>query len=329
MKYAYQLQNIKYAYGKTLALSLPNVAIRFNKTTALIGPNGCGKSTLLNLLAFLAKSQHGHIRCLSETLTRQPSRSLTKRIALLAQKPYMLRGSVFNNLDLALQFHGICKSERAALIKATLDQLNGRYLMQQQATTLSGGELQTVALARAIVTNPDILLMDEPFSHLDHSSTQTLEKFIRSYVKNSNKTLIFSTHNHLQGAVIADDVLALVKGKLTETPLINVFRGQCRGQLFDTGNIQILLASNDQSYQHVAIDPSKIVLSKQALKSSMRNQYQGKVLAISNETNKIRIAVLAGELFQVLITQQALEELDVSLNSTLWVNFKANAMVAF
>jgi tungstate transport system ATP-binding protein len=329
MKYAYQLKDIQYSYGKKLALSLPDLNIQARKTTAVIGSNGCGKSTLLNLLAFLEKNQQGQLKCFSEVINKQSVYSFRKRISLLPQKPYMLRGSVMHNLNLTLKFHNIKKSDRLDLIHSTLATLNITELLYQQAKTLSGGELQKVALARAIITNPDILLMDEPFSYLDDSSEQTLERFIKCYVKGSNKTLIFSTHNRLQGMAIADEVISLVRGESVNTPLINVFHGHCIKQLFDTGKIQILLPDEDKIYQHISIDPTEIVLSKQQIESSMRNQFQGKVLAISDEANKIRITILAGELFQVLITYQALKDLNVSLADKLWVNFKSNAIVAF
>lgn len=329
MTYAYQLSDIKYAYGETLALSLPELNIQANQITALIGPNGCGKSTLLNLLTFLQKTQQGQINFFDESVTPRNTASFIKRISFLTQKPYMLTGSVTDNLDLALKFHGTPKSERSVLIHSTLEQLNISHLHQQQAKTLSGGELQKVALARAIITNPDVLLMDEPFSFLDHSSEHLLEQFIQNYVKANNKTLIFSTHNRLQGIAIADDVISLVKGKLVNTSLINLFHGTLSKQLFDTGKIQIMLADNDLDYQHVSIDPHEIVLSRAALVSSMRNQYQGKVTAIANEAGKIRVTILASESFQVLITDQALKELEISLGDQLWVNFKSNSIVAF
>ena len=329
MAYAYQLSGIKYSYGETLALSLPELNIQANKITALIGPNGCGKSTLLNLLAFLQKTQQGQINFFSESITPQNSSSFIKRISFLPQKPYMLIGSVTNNLNLTLKFHGTPKLERSALILSTLEQLNITHLSQQQAKTLSGGELQKVALARAIITNPNVLLMDEPFSFLDHSSEHLLEQFIQNHVKENNKTLIFSTHNRLQGIAIADDVISLVKGKSVNTSLINLFHGTMTNQLFDTGKIQIMLADNNLAYQHVSIDPHEIVLSRAALVSSMRNQYQGKVTAIADEAGKIRVTILAGESFQVLITGQALKELEISLGDQLWVNFKSNSIVAF
>ena len=327
MTIAYQLTNIRFFYDKTLALSLPKLTIQANKITAIIGPNGCGKSTLLNLLALLQKNQQGQISFFSESITENNASSYRKRIAFLPQKPYMLRGTVSDNLDLTLKFHGI-KNNRLKKINSALETLNIAHLKLQQAKTLSGGELQKVALARAIITTPDVLLMDEPFSYLDQNSEQLLEQFIVDYVKN-NKTLVFSTHNRLQGMAIADDVISLVKGAVVKSPLINLFHGSCKNQLFDTGKIQIMLADSAQNYQHVSIDPNEIVLSRERLVSSMRNQYHGKVTAIADETDKIRVSVSAGELFQVSITYQAFKELEISLADQLWVNFKSNAILAF
>ena len=328
MTAAYQLTNSKFFYDKTLALSLPKLTIQADKITAIIGPNGCGKSTLLNLLALLQKNQQGQIIFFSESITGKNTASYRKRIAFLPQKPYMLRGTVSDNLELTLKFHGI-NNNRVNKINTVLETLNIVHLKLQQAKTLSGGELQKVALARAIITDPEVLLMDEPFSYLDQNSEQLLEQFIGDYVKHNSKTLVFSTHNRLQGMAIADDVISLVKGELVKSPLINLFHGSCKNQLFDTGKIQIMMADSAQNYKHVSIDPNELVLSRERLVSSMRNQYHGKVTAITDETDKIRVSVSAGELFQVSITHQAFKELEISLADQLWVNFKSNAILAF
>jgi tungstate transport system ATP-binding protein len=326
---AYQLNDIQFFYDKTLALSLSELNIQANKITALIGPNGCGKSTLLNLLAFLTTNQQGRINFFSEPATSNNKLSFSKRIAFLPQKPYLLRGTVEDNLNLALKFKNIQKNQSPTLIKSALKTLDITHLCQQHAYSLSEGELQKVALARAIITSPDVLLMDEPFSYLDHNSEQTVKHFIQYYVKKSNKTLVFSTHNRLQGLAIAGDTISLVKGKLIKTPLINLFHGTIINQLFDTGKIQIMLVDKSAGYQNVSINPDEIVLSKELLVSSMRNQFHGKVMAIIDEMGKIRISIQAGELFQVMITYQSLAELDISLGDLLWVNFNSNAIVAF
>jgi len=168
---AYQLNKLSFSYDKTRALSIDKLNIRAHKITALIGPNGCGKSTLLNLLAFLSQNQQGQINFFSEPLTKQSINSFIKRIAFIPQKPYMLRGSVVDNLSLALKFHHLTDNHTEK-IQTALEQLGITHLSQQQAKYLSGGEQQKVALARAIITNPEVLLMDEPFNYLDHSSEQ-------------------------------------------------------------------------------------------------------------------------------------------------------------
>lgn len=329
MKQAYQLSSIKFHYGKTLALSLTKLNIQANKVTALVGPNGCGKSTLLNLLAFIERNQQGRILFFSEAVSDQKSHAFSKRIAFLPQKPYMLKGSVTDNLYLTVKFHDIQKSQRLLQIHSTLEKLNISHLAKQQAKTLSGGELQKVALARALITNPEVLLMDEPFSYLDHNSEYLFESVIHDYIKEGNRTLVFSTHNRLQGRAIADQTISLIKGEQVKTPLINLFQGTTINQSFNTGNIKIMLPDNEQNYQHVSIDPHEIVLSKEHLFSSMRNQYPGKVIAITEEAEKIRITVSADEIFQVLITTQAFKELEVSLGQKLWLNFNYNSITAF
>ena len=325
---AYRLSNIRFCYEDTVALSLSDVTIQANKITALIGPNGSGKSTLLSLLACLTINQQGQIQFFDEVLTHDNTSSFRKQIAFLAQKPYMLRGSVEDNLKLPLKFHNI-KQNQSALINSTLKELNISDLRQQSAKTLSGGEQQKVALARAIITNPDVLVLDEPFSYLDNNSEQLLENFITQFTKDNNKTVIFSTHNRLQGLAIADDVISLVKGKAVKTPLINLFQGTVSEQLFDTGNIRVMLAGSCQNVQHISIAPDEIVLSRELLNSSMRNQFKGKVMAIADENGRIRIAISAGELFQVLITHQSLKALEITLGDQLWVSFKSTSIVAF
>lgn len=325
---AYQLSNIKFSYAEKLALSIPELTIQASKITALIGPNGCGKSTLLGLLAFLHKNQQGQINFFSQPVSSQNNFCFIKRISYVPQIPYLLRGTVLDNLNLTLKFHNIYNN-RSTQIYSVLEQFKISHLSQQQANTLSAGELQKVALTRAIITNPDVLLMDEPFSYLDPGSEQILEQFIHYFVKENNKTLMFSSHNRLQGLSIADNIISLVNGKSVNTPLINLFHGSIKNQLFDTGKIKIMLKDIEQNYRHVSIDPQEIVLSREPLISSMRNQYQGQVTAIVNEMGKIRITLLARELFHVFITPQAFNELDISLGESLWVNFKSHSVLAF
>jgi tungstate transport system ATP-binding protein len=325
MIHAYQLENLRFLYGEKMALSLPDLTVNAGKVTALTGANGCGKSTLLNLLAFMEAPNTGKITFFGEQVRPEQLFSYRKRVGFLPQKPYMLRGTVQDNLKLALKLRGAPKALWQKNISAALERLAIAHLGLQQATHLSGGELQKSALARVLVTEPDVLLLDEPFGFLDQASARLLEKFI----KENQGTLVFSTHDRLQGLALADDVISLVAGVQIKSPLINLYHGCCNNYIFNTGKIDIILTSDIVNCRHVSIDPHEIVLSRQALISSIRNQFQGRVMTISEEMGKVRIAVAASEIFQVLITYEALHDLELNLGDCVWVNFKSNSVMAF
>jgi tungstate transport system ATP-binding protein len=329
MSSAYQLRNIRFDYGDKTVLSLPELTIDADKVTALVGPNGCGKSTLLNLLAFVEQPHAGNIEFFDEPAESEQQFGFRQRIGYLPQKSYMLRGTVLDNLKLALKLRNIPKSLWQVRIDKLVESLNIGHLKTHKAASLSGGELQKTALARTLVTSPNVLLLDEPFSYLDQASNKLLQQVINEYLHEMQATLVFSTHDRLQALALADAVISLVDGEQVKSPLVNLYRGTCKQHVFSTGKIDIVLTSDISECQHVSVDPHEIVLSRQPLVSSIRNQFQGKVLAISDEMGKVRVAVDAGELFQVLITYEALNDLKIHLGELVWVSFKSNSVVAF
>jgi tungstate transport system ATP-binding protein len=329
MTNAYQLTGLRFQYGDFTALSIDELTIVADTRTALVGANGSGKSTLLAVLAFLDWPIAGELYYFGQRVRKSDLTGLRREIAFLPQKPYLFTGTVNDNLHLALKIRGIPVEKRNQRIRRALDELNIGQLGQYQIVTLSGGERQKAALARAILMEPAVLLMDEPFSYLDADSVRLLERFILEYSQNKGKTVLFSTHNRLQGGALGSQSVSLVKGRPVNNSLLNVFNGFPEKQIFNTGHIRIYLADDSPFGRHIAIDPREIVLSKQALVSSMRNRFQGRVCAIAEESQNIRVAVDVGEIFQALITHHALHELRVQVGDEIWVNFKSNAVIVF
>ena len=327
MKNIYQLNQLRFYYHDKQALSLDNIQIQAGKTTALIGANGSGKSTLLNLLAFLSSPNQGEILFNGQSVNKADLIQYRRRVGFLAQTPYMLYGTVYDNIDLALKIQG--KQLRHEKIHRVVKQLGIEHCLDQQAKLLSGGELQKVALARILALEPEVLLLDEPFSYLDQNSAQALESFLLNYVYDTNRTLIFSTHDRLQGFALADNVLALAEGKEVMTPLINLFHGDVIDHQFHSGSMIMVLPESITTGRHASINPQDIVLSTQALASSMRNHYKGRIITIADEMGSVRVNVDTGVVFKVLITYQALEELKLQLGGEVWVNFKSSAVVVF
>jgi len=322
---AYQLSGVQFNYGTTPALSIPDLTIAAGKITTLIGANGSGKSTLLKVLALLAQPAQGRVAFFGQT----PSEQARRQIALLPQRPYLFRGSVAHNLQLALKFQRVPRALWCARVSEALKQLDICHLHDQSANRLSGGEAQKVALARAIIGTPEVLLMDEPFSYLDQDSSTMLMRFMRDYQQDRQATLVFSTHDRLQGMALADEVISLVAGRPVQSPLINVFHGIQEKQCFKTGNMTIYLSDGAGPGRHVSIDPKEIVVSRQALVSSMRNQVQGRIKAIGEASGNILVTVEAGEVFQAMITHHALQDMVLSIGDEVWLSFKSNSVLVF
>jgi tungstate transport system ATP-binding protein len=326
---AYRLDHVVCSYGSRPVLSIDRLEISRGKITALIGPNGAGKSTLLELLAFLRQPEGGSMTFLSQPVKGRRLIALRRRVGWVAQHPYLLAGTVQENVELGLRLHGFSSSEQRIRAERALQRVELAALAGRPARRLSGGEAQKTALARALAPEPDVLLFDEPFTYLDQASLVTVQGLMVDYAKDAEKTVVFSTHDQLHGLALADEVVSLIDGKPVHTPLINLFRGRVRHGHFETGAISIHLPNGVVQGQHASVDPTEIVLSAHPLASSIRNRFQGRVVAIAEECGRVRITVQAGETFHALITGESLNELGLHLGKHVWVNFKATAIKVF
>lgn len=325
----YQLNNLVFKYAEKTILNIDKLEIADNKVTALVGANGSGKSTLLNLLAFLARPDSGQLCFQGQKVNQAKLRPLRKRIGFLPQKPYMLKGSVEDNLKLPLKLHHINKSLWTDMINAVLAQLDIAHLRMQSANTLSGGELQKAALARLLILQPDVLLLDEPFSYLDPISALKLESFIQNFCSQTHSSLIFSTHNRLKGTELADDVISLIDGDAVRASLINCFVGKLQNNVFNTGNIAIHVVADNDKFSHLAIEPDNIYLTREINAVNCDNQFQGKISSIIEQGGKAIITVCAGEKFQISLSFKALHDLSLTLGTKVWVNFNSDTVITF
>lgn len=330
MNSAYQLNDIHMRFGSTEALNIDTLTLPGNQSTALLGENGAGKSTLMNLLAFVQMPQQGRILLFQQPVMAKLTASQRRRLGYVTQQPYLLNGSVRDNLKLALRLQHIPRPAHADLIDKALALVNLDGQADQDAATLSGGELKRAAIARAIVYEPDILLLDEPFSHLDQRHIRQLETTIRQFAAQEGKTVIFSTHDRLQAMAIADNSINLVNGRVTSAPLLNLYHGRCGDHLFNTGKLVIHVTDDSPQAHHIAIDPRQIIVSDQPLHhTSMLNRFQGRLIQIAEESGHVRLLVDCGELFHAIITPTSLHNLSLHLGDTVWINFKASAVSVF
>ena len=211
----YRLRDIGFSYGNHTVLTIRQQVFMHGAITALTGENGAGKSTLLKLLAFVIPIQTGEIIFAGSVVTRERLAQFRKSVSLVQQNPYLLKGSVFKNIELGLKFRGIAAGERRTRIRHILRLLGIESLAGQSVKSLSGGEAQKVALGRALVIDPDVILFDEPFTHLDHAFISEFEVLIRQ-LKASGKTLVFTTHNAAQAQALSDQTFKIADGEIRE-----------------------------------------------------------------------------------------------------------------
>jgi molybdopterin-binding protein len=324
----YELENVSFDFGRTRVLDIAALTIEENTITAVVGPNGAGKSTLLNLLAFLIAPAGGSVRFRGRAVAVQEAPILRRRVGLVQQNPYLLRRSVIGNIEVGLALRGVARRVRASRARAMLEALGLGALAERPAAALSGGEAQKVAIGRILVLEPEVLLLDEPFTHLDRDFLGEMEDLIRTVREHRARAVVFSTHDQLRARLLAGSIRSLANGAVVPTSLINLFRGRqaVSGARFDTGRISIAIPEGARNPRSVAIDPAHIVLSKQPLDSSMQNRFEGRITGLTDRHDQVEITVEAGERFQVLVSHAALADQKLALGDTVWLSFKSSAV---
>lgn len=214
----YAVHNVRHLYGQRTVLDLPNLEISRGEILALIGPSGAGKSTLLRLLALLEAPAQGKLELRFEDRTINYYTATIedrRRITMVFQRPVLLSTSVRNNIAYGLRLRG--QQDSSGRIDEMLAKLSLSQLTEAKPRTLSGGEMQRVALARTLILQPDVLLLDEPTANLDPSNVQIIETFIQEEHSRYTPTIILVTHNIFQARRLATRVALLLDGELVET----------------------------------------------------------------------------------------------------------------
>lgn len=215
------LENIQFHYdpGKTILNNL-SFSIDKGSITAILGPNGTGKTTLLHTILGLLAPQAGEVRIEGKSLSAYKRAELSQVIALVPQSEVVpFNFSVIEYVLLGrtpqLGFLDMPSNEDFDLVQETLTLLELDHLKMRPVTELSGGEQQMVVLARALVQNPKILLLDEPTSHLDLSNKGRLLNILQVLAQRG-VTIVFSTHDPDAAAMIANHVILLKSGAVLD-----------------------------------------------------------------------------------------------------------------
>lgn len=207
------VRNLKKLYNNKLVLDIEHLNFKSGKITGLIGPNGAGKSTLFNIIGGLDKNYSGIINYDNRSMDRDVLRKMT----LVFQKSHLLRRSVYENLEYPLKIRRVPKPQRQKEIEKTLEKMGITELRDKKAHLLSGGESQKVALARALIFKPQILLLDEPTSNIDINSVEDIERQVIDFNAETRATVIIITHSMRQAKQICNEIVCLEQGRLDKS----------------------------------------------------------------------------------------------------------------
>lgn len=213
-----KIKNLEKQYKERTVLSVPALEIPKGSITGIIGPSGAGKSTLLRIINRLVKPSAGSVFIQGKELWKEKDDALElqRKMTMVFQKPTLLDKSVFDNVAVGLKARKIKKSIIEEKVFHVLETVGMKNQHSQKARTLSGGEAQRVAFARAMVLDPEVLLLDEPTANLDPANVRLLEDYIRVLNEEKGTTVIMVTHNLFQAKRIATHAAFLYEGNLVE-----------------------------------------------------------------------------------------------------------------
>ena len=335
---------------------LMNINLRIDRgdVFAFIGPTGSGKTTLLRLLDLLDRPDSGQVYFDGTDVTESARLRLEarRRMAFVLQKPVVFNTTVYENIACGLKWRGLSRDDIHKRVERALDMVGLTTYSKRNARRLSGGEVQMVAIARAIATEPEVLLLDEPTANLDPVSTVRIEDLITSIIHQHKSTIIMSTHDLSQGQRMANRVGMLLDGEILQTGnwgdifsspqnqrvarfigMENILDGVITSSeekyvTINTGNKTLVAISDLHVDEKVSacIRAEEVTLALSQLSSSARNSFEGKIARVLTTGPIARVEVDCGFPLQALITSRSAEEMALRQGTQVYATFKATAV---
>jgi len=257
-----------------------------------------------------------------------------RRIAYLAQNPYLFKMSVYENVSFGLKLRGLPPAIIHKKVEEILSVLSLSGLSRKNAHELSGGEAQRVALARTLVLESSVFLLDEPTANVDKRNIRELEKLILSLSREKGVTVILTTHSQEQAYRMSKNIISIINGRIKNIVYENVFSGILEEE--ESGlksvrlknNLRIKVSSGQKGTVSIAVDPRDIILSRERLDSSALNNFYGTITKLEEINGSLRVYVEAGTVFCALITHHSFYNMRLNIGREVWVTFKANSVKA-
>jgi tungstate transport system ATP-binding protein len=349
-----QVVDLSHRYGEREVLQGLSLSVGKGEVFTLIGPTGAGKTTLLRIIDLLEVPGAGEIYFDGKCIPRLGKQRLEirRRMSFIHQKPQVFNLSVYDNVACGLGWRGENRNRTAEKVDRILEMVGLEGYENRNARTLSGGEAQRVALARSLVLEPDVLLLDEPTANLDPVSTAKIEQLISYVARQRNSTMIMATHDMSQGQQLADRIGVLLAGRLVQTGnATDIFRSPQNEEVAHfvgmENIIEGVISASDEGIATVniggnglqavsnypvgrqvyaCIRPEDITLALSSTQSSARNSFRANVTRVTTLGPLSRVEMNCGFPLVALITRISAEELDLQVGKEVYATFKATGV---
>ena len=349
-----EVTGLNHRYGERAILENIDLSVDRGEVFALIGPTGAGKTTLLRIIDLLEVPSAGEIYFDGKCIPRSGKQRLEirRRMSFIHQKPQVFNLSVYDNVACGLRWRGEEKDSIAGKVDHILEMVGLKGYKNRNARTLSGGEAQRVALARSLVLEPEVLLLDEPTANLDPVSTAKIEQLISYIARQRNTTMIMATHDMSQGQQLADRIGVLLDGRLVQTGnATDIFRSPQNEEVAHFVGMEniiegVIIANNEgiatvnvagnavqavSNYPagkevYACIRPEDITLALFSTQSSARNSFQAKVTQVTFLGPLSRVEINCGFRLVALVTKISAEELNLQVGREVYATFKATGV---
>lgn len=330
------------------------IAIERGEAFALIGPTGSGKTTLIRLLDLLLVATVGKIYFdgVDVTCRRAERLEARRRMSYVQQRPVVFTMNVYDNVACGLKWRHEKNDILRRKVENALEMVGMTEYEGRSAKTLSGGETQRIAIARALVTEPEILFLDEPTANLDPLSTLKVEQVIASVIQERKTTVVMATHDMVQGQRLADRIGVLLEGRLMQVGspsdifcsprshevaefvgIENILPGTVVEKDEDIAAVEVhglsIQAVSDHAIGdkvYVLIRPEDITFSLSRDVTSARNTLSGTITRLTPVGSLVRIEIDCGFPLLGLVTRSSSSNLGLAIGVDIEASFKATAI---
>ncbi len=334
----YRLSNLTKVFDDRTVVDIGSLDIENGGRCALLGPNGAGKTTLLNILAFLDRPTAGVVEFQSSTVefSRQQMLRLRRKVVMVDQNPILFTSTVYKNVAFGLKVRKVPARERRRRVAEALEQVGMSSFSDAMAHRLSGGETQRVALARALALAPEVLLCDEPTANVDAEYQASILRILREINESRGISLVFTTHDRLQAASLAQETIYLDRGRLAAAGQENVFtatlksgrdgRGVCQIENGPRISLPYDGVSVVARKVRIEVDPLRLALGSESQVSASQNRFAGRVLQVAEERDRIWCVVDIGVWLGLSLSVSAYRRVHPLVGDTVAVQIPPDAV---